>query len=268
MQTNCSISLRFFLSEESFSIDALVTRIQELFSSEGGLAKLAEMIISLYQEFLMGVLFETGKLPGIDCCQGHRLVLNGSRPRTIQTSLGKLHLDLKRVRCPECGKTYTPMAKVLGLACYSRKSNEIEETVVEACTNASYRTAVSQMTSHCLPFVPKSTAQRWVLRTDCAEIGVAGKNFDAIGPVILYGDGTGFKGVPEDGKAAHGSLKVALAVDCMNNVVPLGVYTDKTWNEITDVWRKERVKFAAGSVSVTDGELGLAESLANFVDEQ
>lgn len=268
MRSDCNISLNFCLDDDGFSLDELVTRIHDMLTTQGALAKLVALIIMLVQEVRSMSVVKTGKVSGIECCPGHRLVLHDSRARKFKTSLGDVTVHMRRVKCTCCGRTHSLMGKFLKLRPYSRCTNELEKTMIEACSETSYRKAGEQMVSHHLPFVPKSTAQRWVLRTDCAEISFAGKQIEEYGPIVLYGDGTGFKGVPQDGEASRGSLKVILAVDGRNNVIPLGVHTDKSWSEVSQEMKKNRVRFASGSISVTDGELGLAENLATFVDEQ
>lgn len=266
MRGKCNLSLEFCTSEEGFSFDELILSLDNLFKSPDGIARIASVIVSLIQEVLVGRQFKKQHLPHLKCCDRQCLHIHDIRSRTYMTSVGKVKLFLTRVRCSHCGKTQLLVGNWLHFpAPYARKSNELEKIVIDAVTDTSYRRASVQIATKHLPQIPKSTMHDWLLRTDCDEL-----NFDArkqSEPMQVFADGTYVKGGGEKGKAVKRDLKIALGVDRHNQILPIGTYTDKTWQEIAEEWRSQQVSFPSGSVLIADGEVGLADSLAAYVDE-
>lgn len=266
MRGKCSINLAFCTSEEGLSFDELVLRVTELFKGADGLSKMVSVIVSLLQEIMIGRLSKSHTLPHISCCSHPYLCLHDRRKRRFKCSLGNVTLDLWRVRCRHCGHTHLLLANWLKFpSLYSRKSSEFEKIVIEAVTGTSYRRASAQIVNDHLPHVPKSTMNDWLLRTDCDEL-----RFDASrhkGPMQVFADGTYVKGGGSSGKAVKRDIKIALGVDGQNRVFPIGTYVGRTWQEIAGKWHDENIRFAPGSVLITDGETGLAESLAEYADE-
>jgi len=265
MQGKCNMDLNFSTSKEGFSFDEVVLRVSELFNGPDGLAKITSVIISLLQEIMVGRLSKSHTLPHIKCCDAQHLCLHDRRARSFKCTLGIVKLNLWRVRCTHCGHTHILLANWLKFpSLYSRKSSELEKIVIDAVTGTSYRRASAQIVNDHLPHVPKSTMNDWLLRTNCDEL-----NFDVSrhqAPMQVFADGTYVKGGGTSGKAVKRDIKVALGVDRENRIFPIGTYTGKTWQDVADEWRAKKMQFAPGSVLIADGENGLAESLAEYVD--
>lgn len=265
MQGNINLDLRFCTSDQLFSFDELVVKLADLFYREG-LSRILELIVGLVQEIVVARL-QAGELDSISCCDGIKPHLHDRRKRSIRCSLGKVHLNLWRVRCPRCGKTRTLLTNFLKLGRYQRKTSELEKIVVEAACGTSYRRAVEDMGRDHLIDIPHTTAHDWVMRTNCDEIELSP---DVVGaaPLQVLADGTGFKGQPGKGKAKKGDLKVVMGVDQNGEILPLGMYAGKSWKQISAEWKKNKMKLPDGSIFISDGELGLADAFCEYASEQ
>jgi len=262
MQGKITSDLSFCLAENGFSLDELVIKLANLFEQKA-MAEFLRLILQLEQEVLMSrVLAGT-----LSCCDGAKLQLNGSFDRRIRTSLGEFNMDFFRVRCSSCGKTFAPLQRFIQLERYQSKSNELEKLIVEAASETSYRRAVAQLKRDGKFAVAHRTAHDWVIRTDCDEIDIS-KDIVGSLPVQIMPDGTKFKGGGQDGKARQGDLKVVIGINTRGEVFPLGSWAGKNWEYISEQWKQGQVALPKGSILISDGELGLSEALADYVDEQ
>ena len=266
MQGKCNLDLSFCLSENGFSLDELVFRLGKLFE-EKGFSELLALILNLLQEVLIQRLLSGNNIP-FKCCEKHDFKLNGSYRRRIRTSLGEVTLNLQRISCKACGRDIVILKEFLNIKSYQTKTNELEEIVINAVSETSYRRAVKSIGEHKLINLSHHTAHNWVMRTDCDEIKLSKDVIGSIGPTQVVADGTGFKGQPEKGKAQKGNLKVVVGVNTKGEVFPLGSWTGKTWEEINEHWRKNEIKFPEGSILVADGEPGLADAFAEQVEAE
>lgn len=258
-----SMDLEFCLSEQQFSLDILVIKLSELFQSKA-FCQILRLVLMLVEEILVLRLL---KGRGEACpCGGGRWTLNGSFTRRLRTSLGAVVLPFRRVKCSSCGKTLVPLQRLLRLGRYQTRTNELERLVVDAVSETSYRRTVAMLTEAGVAAPPFRTAHDWVLRTGCDEIDIPRKVLEE--PLTVFADGTGFKGVPQDGKAAPGDLKAVVGVTRGGRLVPMGSWAGKSWQEIHDLWKQGRLVLADGSILVCDGELGLSAALAGFASEQ
>ncbi len=266
MRGQCNMTLDFFTANEGFSFDELVLRINELFKGPNGLAQIASVIVGLLQEVMVSRLAKSRSLPHIQCCDAPHLCVHDHRNRSFKCSIGTVRLSLHRVRCKNCGRKSLLLGNWLRFpAPNSRKSNEFEKIVIEAATGTSYRRASVQLVREHLPCVPKSTMNDWLLRTGCDELSFDSPHHKS--PMQVYADGTYVKGPGKNGKAVKRDVKVAFGVNRENQVFPIGTYTGKTWQEIAEEWRTQKINFPEGSVLIADGEVGLAESLAGYVSD-
>lgn len=264
MQGKITSELSFCLSENGFSLDELVKKLSDLFERKA-MIELIRLILLLVQEVLMHRLFK-GK-SSMECCQGGTLRLNGSYRRRIRCSVGEIMLELWRVRCSFCGKTFVPLKRFINLGHYQTKTNELEQLVVEAASETSYRRGVAALKRDGKIEVPHRTAHDWLIRTDCDEIQLSSKVVSSA-PVQILPDGTKFKGQGKDGKARQGDLKVVIGVNSVGEVFPLGSWAGTSWDEINRKWKENEVKLHNGSIVISDGEPGLAEAFTGYVEEQ
>ena len=102
---------------------------------------------------------------------------------------------------------------------YQRKTSELEKMVAEVMSEQSYRRGSDHLNRIGEIPVPKSTAHRWVMESDCNEISTPGGTLDQ-----LLADGTGFKrqSLSGTGQTNRGKLCVLLGVTPKGTTIPLG----------------------------------------------
>jgi hypothetical protein len=265
MQGKITSDLSFCLSDDGFSLDELVVKLSEVYDRKG-LADLLTLILLLAQDVLLNRI-ASGKASGMGCCPDGRLQSNGSYARRIATSLGEVSLPLWRMRCSSCGKSFAPLSRFVRLGRYQTKTGELEKLVVEAVSETSYRRASDALDRVGKVRIPHRTMHGWVAMTGCDEIKLSGKVIGSA-PLQVMPDGTAFKGAGQAGKARRGELKVVIGVNAAGEVFPLGSYAGETWEEISGRWRDSEVSLPDGSILVSDGEPGLANAFAGYVDER
>ena len=69
---------------------------------------------------------------------GPSIVRRGSRPRKLKTSTGVLEFGLKQLTCRDCRRTWSPFARLLGLAPRQRVAQELVRKLVECVTDLPY----------------------------------------------------------------------------------------------------------------------------------
>jgi hypothetical protein len=266
MQFKMNISLFCCLHEYSVSLDELAIKLKELFHTEGYIGVL-ELVLQLYQEHL--IVNSLGKNKHTWCtCESPVYILNGSYPRKLMTSLGKLNMEWRRLECTCCKANIVPLKSALGIKKHQYKSNELEKLIVDAAAKDSYRSAVQSIDSIGLVSVSSSTAWRWVIQSDCDEIDSSGRINNADTPIQVFADGTKFKGLPESGKAAKGDLKAVIGVDSQGDVFPIGAWSGESWADVRCSIDQKIKCFPNDSILVADGELGITRAFEDIIDEQ
>jgi hypothetical protein len=264
MQGKISMDLVFCNSEDKFSFDELVMKVADAFERKA-IAELLELIVGLIQEVLLSRIF-AGKTLCHECGDG-KLVLNGGYNRKIRTSLGELSMRFKRVKCSGCGAGHVPLQKLIRFRRHQTKTNELEKLVVETISETSYRRGVAQLSRDGKISIPYRTANDWILKTDCDEIQVSSEVIGSC-PVEVMADGTKFKGEGVNGKARQGDLKAVIGITHRGRVFSMGAWTGTPWSGINREWKEKKITLPNGSIIICDGEPGLADSFADYVDEQ
>ena len=275
MQHKISMDLLICNSEDKISLDEIVQAVSSAYEDKA-FAELLKLILSMIQEIIIGRILSKSAAAPVCCEHGH-LSLNGHYRRRIRTSIGDVALDVKKVKCSACGKSFAPLLRHVNIGKYQTKSNEFEQLVVETVSETSYRRGMAQLTRDGKNAPPFRTANSWTLRTDCDEIqlpvdacGVVSagrKRKDQPSPLKMFADGTGFKGEGKDGKARKGELKTVIGVNEEGDVFPLGTYSDMSWAEISKEWKDRKLRLPSGSILICDGERGLAEAFTDYVDD-
>jgi len=262
MQNIIAMEVLSATSEKGFSLDELVFRTKELFD-KGGLAGFVGLILQLVDERICMKTIQ-GKIKHNEqsCCPNPQYEHHDQSNRQFRTSVGKLTIRWRRLKCTNCGKSITPLRQFLGLERYQSKTSELEKLVAEIVSEQSYRRSSNHLESIGSIPVPKSTAHRWVAQSDCDRLDTGQETFD-----LLIADGTGYKRRPDQdsGMNNRGELRVALGVDKSGSIVPLGAFSGKSWDEIADDIKGQRAddKLVADML-VSDGERGLAQSLTKL----
>ena len=274
MHYHITTKLGVDVKDSGFSLDELVYRMQDLFHRQAFPELLAE-ILMMFDAYLRLNVERRTCLPLTCGCGCGMFVLDGRRPRKIRTTIGTVDLPhLTRVKCAHCGRTCVPLVELCGLDLYQTKTAGVEKLVVEQCVQTSYRRATKAICDMTGVSVSHSTSHRWVLRTDADEIRVpedviatAGNPDRVPKPVTIFADGTYCKGRTDDGGARKRDVKVIVGVRQSGDVFPIGTWTgDETWTDIGNELERRKVKFADGSILVSDGEEGLAENISKLAN--
>ena len=274
MHYHITTKLGVDVKDSGFSLDELVYRMQELFHRQAFPELLAE-ILMMFDAYLRLNVERRTCLPLTCGCGSGMFVLDGRRPRKIRTTIGTVDLPhLTRVKCAHCGRTCVPVVELCGLDLYQTKTAGVEKLVVEQCVQTSYRRATKAICDMTGVSVSHSTSHRWVLRTDADEIRVPEDVIATVGnpdrvpkPVTIFADGTYCKGRTDDGGARKRDVKVIVGVRQSGDVFPIGTWTgDETWTDIGNELERRKVKFADGSILVSDGEEGLAENISKLAN--
>ena len=266
MQNIIAMEVLSATSEKGFSLDELVFRTKELFEKEG-LAGFVGLILQLADERICMNMVQ-GKIKHNEhsCCSNPQYEHHDLSDRQFRTSVGKVIIRWRRLKCTNCGKTVIPLREFLGLELYQSKTSELEKLVTEIVSEQSYRRSSNHLESIGSIPVPRSTAHRWVVQSECDQIDTGKETFD-----LLLADGTGYKRRPDQkaGMNNRGELRVALGVDRSGSIVPLGAFSGKSWDEISSIIKGQRdTNEPVADILISDGERGLAQSLAGLCGGQ
>lgn len=264
MQNTLYIEIMGSMSEKGFSLDELVMKVKHLFETKA-MAKVVELFLTLMDEHLSWKLVKGGGGWKPDpCCSDPRHEHKDKRERRFRTSVGMVKIRWWRLKCAGCGKTVTPLLEFLDLERYQSKTAELERMVAEVVSEQSYRRTSRHLGLIGEIPVPKSTAHRWVMESDCDALRVDGKAVS-----IVVADGTGYKRRPDSGKSNRGELRVVLGVDSAGTVVPIGAWSGQSWEKIGEEIRDNAVDWKReGKILVSDGEDEMIRVLASLVEEQ
>lgn len=262
MQNTLYVEIVGCISEKGFSLDELVVKVKELFERKA-MGEIIGLLLSLVDESLCLKLVE-GKSDWKPepCCKKCRYEFHGRRARQFRTSAGLVKIAWRRLRCRHCGKTVIPLRIFMEMELYRSKAAELERMVAEVVSEQSYRRTSRHLELIGEIPVPKSTAHRWVMESDCDELRVDGK---AVG--IVVADGTGYKRRPDAEKNNRGELKVVLGVGSDGAVMPVGAWSGESWENIGEEIRENTVDWKKeGKILVSDGERGLVNALASIAE--
>ena len=118
MQNIITLEVLSTISENVFSLDELVFRTKELFEKEG-LAGFVGLILQLADERICMNMVQ-GKIKHTEqsCCSNPQYEHHGRSDRQFRTSVGKVMIHWRRLKCINCGKTVIPLREFLGLELY------------------------------------------------------------------------------------------------------------------------------------------------------
>jgi hypothetical protein len=270
MMTNIALEIAGSLSGKGFSLDELVFKTRQLFEENGFPGFLSLWLMVMDETICLDLVRREGPWRPPACCVSPRYELHDRLERRFRTSLGEVSIRWRRVRCVRCGRTCVPLRTFLGLERYVSHTGELERIVSEVMSEQSYRRGSAHLQLIGEIPVPKSTAHRWVMESPCDEIGPYQETFD-----FLMADGTGFKrtGRSREERGPGGELRMAVGVTSQGRVVPLGAWSEKSWEEIGKAIRppEDAAGRKAESMSrclVSDGEAGLVEGLGSLTEDQ
>ncbi len=269
MQGNIALKATCAVSDTGFSLDELVVKVEEVMEKEG-LSGMVAVILELVQESLIvAVMKGRDKAPAYldPCCKSpyYQMASGRQSKRGIRTSLGAVAVTWRRVRCRNCKSVMVPLREFLGLERWQSRSRELEKVVVETVAEQSYRRSTTHLETIGLIPVPKSTAHRWVVDSDCDTIDAGDECVE-----FLFADGTGFKRRPdkEKGISNRGELRFILGVTLKGKAVPFGVWSEESWDAIGESISPRSDPAPVGEFLLSDGEQGIVDGLSHLTWEQ
>lgn len=266
MQTNIQMSLLAATSESGFSLDEFVLTLHAVMEDKG-MAGIASLVLSIIEERLCLDLCQDRPgawRPAESCCHSPRYELAQRRTRQIRTRVGTIHLPWRTLRCRQCRKTFLPLQQFLGLDAYQRKTNELEQLVVEVVSEQSYRRSTSHLEKIGSIPVPKSTAHRWVADSNCDAIDTGTDTM-----ALLFADGTGFKRRPnpEADIDNRGQVRIAFGIDNTGAIRPLGAWSGVSWEAISKaIQGRRREDQPVADTLLSDGEPQLIQGMGRLCD--
>ena len=170
MQNIIAMEVLSVVSEKGFSLDELVVKTKELFE-EQSLAGFVALILRLLDESICIDLVQGKhrKTLSTCCAQPHYHRLD-QPDRQFRTSIGKVIFRWRRLRCQNCGRTIIPLRTFPGLQPYPSKTSELEKIVTEVVSEQRYRRSSSHLDIIGHIPVPKSTAHRRVVQSECDDL--------------------------------------------------------------------------------------------------
>jgi hypothetical protein len=260
------MSLLATTAESGFSLDEFILTLHDLMEDQG-MAGIASLVLAIIAERLCLDLCQDRPgtwRPTEPCCHSPNYELAQRRGRQIRTRVGVLHLPWRTLRCRRCRRTVLPLRQFLGLEAYQRKSNELEQLVVEVVSEQSYRRTTSHLDKIGSIPVPKSTVHRWVADSDCDAIDTGTDTLS-----LLFADGTGFKRrpTPEEGRDNRGEVRIVFGLEKTGVVRPLGAFSGVSWKTISEAVQGRRDDDQpVAETLLSDGEPGLLQGMGRLCD--
>jgi hypothetical protein len=183
---------------------------------------------------------------GKRCCAEPRFERTKIEHKRLISTLGAIKLDWIRLRCKNCRLSFIPMRAVLGVEKYQSESQEFVKLACETVVQQSYRRAKKHLSQIGGIEVTHTRLHRIIMNSDCDVI-----NPDIRGTEIKYliADGTGYPEFRlksqekpnqegEKKKFPKSEIKTVIGITAKNEIIPIGVWTRKTWKGIAQTIKK------------------------------
>lgn len=217
------------------------------------------------------------------CCASPKLERAKIEQKSVVSTLGLIALDWIRLRCRNCRESFIPMRAILGVEKYQGESQEFVKLACETVIEQSYRRAKRHLSQIGGIEITHTRLHRIIMGSDC----------DAINPDIratpikyLIADGTGYpefrpkmkenSGNSEDegsgtgkAKSPKSEIKTVIGINAKNEIVPIGVWTRKTWKGIAKLIRSTnhhpKLKFEPiADLLICDGEEAIVTHMGSL----
>jgi hypothetical protein len=252
---------------KGFSFDELVHKTKLLFEHEGIPGFLSMVLLWLDQILIMKYKGESKH----NCCKECYLYLNRKEEKSLHTSCGRVKFHWSRLRCKSCGKSFVPLKRFLKLENFVRKTNELEEIVIDILSEQSFRRVSNAIHKISGTKIPHTSLHTWFMSTKSDEIA-KNKRVQTLIP-----DGTGYKKHPKYGgceQYTNKEVRVVLGITKEGVVVPYGGWTESTWDEISREIKQANhsnpnVYFKPiADLLVSDGEEGMIRAMRRLTKQQ
>jgi hypothetical protein len=184
----------------------------------------------------------------------------------MKTTLGKLKLELHRMKCHSCQKTQTPFLIFFNLE-NKNWSFELEKICLEMIADQSYRRTSNHLKITSKINVGKNTIHKMVKLSDFRKQDLEIKT----DLQVLAADGTGYKPHSDDSKK---ELKIALGMDHNQQLIPVGAWVRSSWSQIGKEIKKANHKNKSlafkpvANILLSDGEVNLIRGLKRLAYHQ
>lgn len=263
MKQNLSVNLLVRLQELNFSLDEVIIEFEKIFK-EKGIPGMLEVILEYIDGLLVNNIVEA-VIPKMkrECCSNDIWHSHGQTTKTVKTSMGKLKLRLKRMKCL-CQTTHIPFHLFFGLSKKKNFSSELQKKCCEIVCNQSYRRSARELNSIGNLDIKKMELYRIVNSCDLDFQNT--KNLKSVNS--LMADGTGYKPHFDDQKS---ELKIMVGLDNQNHPIPIGAWIFKSWKSIGTELKKNNspsnkklIFKPIANVLITDGEIALIKGLQHL----
>ena len=241
-----------------FSINALASSLPEL-GRWFALDQARRELEVAQDEFVKAVLDGRAELACERCGVVHTgptILRRGSRSRQLKTSTGILRFSLRQLTCRDCSRTWSPFARLLGLAPRQRVAQELVRKLVECVTDLPYGKTCRQAAAWLGASVSPKTLHAYV-----QECGSRVRFTPAPPPEVVLADGTK---VPA-GKSERG-MDVRFSFQILGRHQENGRTVVRKriagWDVGPGGWNQALPLGIATLAIVTDREKGLPELLA------
>lgn len=146
MKQNLSVNLLVRLKKLDLSLDEVIIEFEKVFK-EKGMPEILEVIFENIDGLLVNNI-ATAIIPKMrrECCSNDIWHSHGFTTKTVKTSMGKLKLRLKRMKCL-CRTTHVPFNLFFELNKSKNFSNELQKKCCELICNQSYLRSVRELNS-------------------------------------------------------------------------------------------------------------------------
>lgn len=260
--------------EATVEIEDGEANINEILLAAGNLSRkvyldVSKGIIETYQEQIVKMLcngkgsaswvnHERKDMPGQICAGGnYRSGGVRAKERVLRTEMGQLHLKTQQIICKVCGKRFSVLLPLLKIPPRAKPTVKLTLMMAETVSDISYRKSSNRLEGLAEVVIPKTTLhtwmtnQNWEILTDANHTASNWESFRGI-----LADDTGYKRQKADTK--RGVFRLVMGVKDspgkMKKLVPLGVWADKSWEEIESELTRKRPSEVKPPVVVTDGK--------------
>ncbi len=259
------------------------TNINEIFHAIGNWSKqigpdACKGVIENYQEQMVELLCN-GKGNSIWAKHKHKKEKNGQlcvggsfrragvrkKEREFRTELGKFSVKMQLVKCETCGKRFAVLLPLLNIPARGKAMVKIKHIISETVTDLSYRKGSHRLEGLAQIIIPKSTLHRWMINQNWERLSndmhtePIWKSFQGI-----MADGTGYK--RQGAETTKGDLRIVMGMSKNpRKLVPLGVWADKSWEQIDNELSEKRPENIKAPSLVIDGEKG-QQALGNLTE--
>ena len=120
---NISLNITACLSGLGFSFDELILETKNLFETEG-VPGFLKVLIAFTDQIVLEAYRSSNQAT---CCSVPHLNINGSRSKSIYTSVGQVQMEWKTLRCKNCNKIHHPLKVFLTLEVIKKRAMSLKK---------------------------------------------------------------------------------------------------------------------------------------------